>query len=293
MKRKIAGMKEIETAEVEIGDVVGEGSTSVVRSGFYRGERIALKQYNDATTLRKDVHILKQCQHDNIVNIHGVIIDGSETKVVMEFIPSNLSELIHEGARGGRNQDELNRASKLRILVGAGKGLRFLHSQGVVHSDIKPQNILVTSEMVAKISDFSGSQSMCITNSLLGRFHITLRYAAPELLRGNVRSTQESDCYSFGVVMWECSTHEVPWDGQDSVSQHGLRRVSKVECKFAEMRDLMSHCMNVNPQTRYSCEQIVGVLERLSEVRCTLMCVCVIIIFHVVCNDCCELICFR
>lgn len=154
--------------------------------------------------------------HPNIVNIYDVGVDENESKdihyIVMEYINGkNLKEILKE--KGAFNlEDTINYSLQIA------EALDNAHRNGIVHRDIKPQNIMVTDEKRIKVTDFGiaravTSSTMTTTSSALGSVH----YFSPEQARGGY-TDEKSDIYSLGIVMYEMITGKLPYDGDSAIS---------------------------------------------------------------------------
>jgi len=184
------------------------------------GRRVAVKVL--AENLGKDQAFIKRFQaeaeaaaklsHPNIVSVYDVGQDGDRHYIVLELINGrNLKDIILD--RGPLPVDQA-----VSVGVQVLDGLTYAHAHGLIHRDIKPQNILVTREGVAKLADFGiakavDSSSATQTAVVLGSAH----YLSPEQARGDPVSTQ-SDLYSMGVVLYEMCTGTVPFDGSNLLS---------------------------------------------------------------------------
>lgn len=184
------------------------------------GRRVAVKLLAD--NLLRDSEFVKRFQreaeaaanltHANIVSVYDVGEDGGRHYIVMELVNGrNLKDMILD--RGA-----LPLAQTITIGAQVLDGLAYAHEHGLVHRDIKPQNILVTREGVAKLADFGiakavDNSSATQTAVVLGSAH----YISPEQASGEQVSRQ-SDLYSVGVVLYEMSTGSVPFEGSNLLS---------------------------------------------------------------------------
>jgi predicted Ser/Thr protein kinase len=212
---KIAGRYELE-------ELVGHGGmSSVYRARDSLLERnVALKvlheQYNAdedfVERFKREARSVAQLQHPNIVTV----IDRGEADgrqyIVFEYIDGeNLKELV---VRKGR----LDIREALEIAVEVARGLAFAHGQGLVHRDVKPQNVLLNGDGRAKVTDFGIARSVDVegmteTGTVLG----TSNYIAPEQASGQPVDAQ-TDVYALGVVLYELLAGEVPFPGETFVA---------------------------------------------------------------------------
>ncbi len=146
--------------------------------------------------------------HPNVVEIFDVGNDGNSQYIVMEYVEGvTAKELIHR--RGA-----LDVAEAVDFMYQLAMGLATAHKQGIIHRDIKPQNILVKGDGTLKITDFGIAQSedalqLTKTDSVIGSIH----YLAPELVRGEGASVQ-SDIYALGIIFYELLTGDIPFSGE-------------------------------------------------------------------------------
>ena len=150
--------------------------------------------------------------HPNIVNIYDVGTDGIDHYIVMEYVPSNtLKDKIRE-------EGPLNILTAVNIACDIANGLCHAHSNNIVHCDIKPHNILMTSDGHAKIADFGIARAVTeSTMTYSGNVVGSVRYFSPEQAQGGA-ITPKSDIYSLGIVMYEMLTNRLPFNGDNVVT---------------------------------------------------------------------------
>ncbi len=152
--------------------------------------------------------------HENIVNLLDVGIDGDMRYIVMEYVDGRtLKEMI-------RDEGKIHPDVAIRMTIRILAAVDHAHRNGIVHRDIKPQNILVDRNGVVKVADFgiarlktSQTTRLNADGSALGSVH----YLSPEQASGEV-ADEQSDLYSVGVVMYEMLTGHVPFDGDTAIS---------------------------------------------------------------------------
>lgn len=148
----------------------------------------------------------------NIVSIYDVGEDGDMHYIVMEYIKGKtLKQYIQEFS-------PLSAARSVHIMKQLTSAIAHAHENGIIHRDIKPQNILMDEEGNVKITDFGiatslGATSFTQTNSVIGTVH----YLSPEQARGGI-ATMKSDIYALGIVLYELLTGELPFSGESAVS---------------------------------------------------------------------------
>lgn len=153
-----------------------------------------------------------QLLHHNIVEVYDVNEEDNQQYIVMEYVDgTDLKNYIHDNS-------PISLELSVNIMSQILSGINVAHRHGIIHRDIKPQNILITKDNEVKITDFGiaialTDTSITQTNTLLGSVH----YLSPEQARGN-SATTKSDIYALGVVLYELITGEVPFNGESAVS---------------------------------------------------------------------------
>jgi serine/threonine protein kinase len=206
----------------EVDRLIGEGGMARVYIGRDRrlNRRVAIKiprpQYiDDADFLNRFRHealAAASLAHPAIVDVYDVGQEGSIHYIVMEYVDGfNLKALLNREA-----PLTVDRAVKLAIQVAL--GLHAAHRAGLVHRDIKPQNIIVTADGHARITDFGvakGRLSTAFTET--GVAFGTVDYLSPEQAQG-IAATAQSDLYSLGVVLFEMLSGRLPFSGDTAVA---------------------------------------------------------------------------
>lgn len=178
--------------------------------------------------------------HPNIVEVYDVGDYKGHHYIVMEYVPGKtLKQIIRE--RGPLMNEE--GIDIMKQLVSA---IAEAHSRGIIHRDIKPQNIIVKSDGSIKILDFGiatakGSMQLTQANNVMGSVH----YLAPELAKGAQASVQ-SDVYALGIVMFEVFAGDVPFKADQAV-----------QIALMHMRDPLPSLRTINPMVPQSVENIV------------------------------------
>jgi len=198
---------------------LGEGGMASVFAATDErlGRRVAVKILAD--NLVTDPQFVKRFQqeaesaarlsHPNIVSVYDVGEDGSRRYIVMELVNGrNLKDILEE--RGA-----LSAGRALSIAGQVLDGLEYAHQHGLIHRDIKPQNILLTRDGSAKLADFGIAKAVDVSSAtqtavVLGSAH----YLSPEQARGEP-VTPAADVYSMGVVIYEMCTGHLPFQGSN------------------------------------------------------------------------------
>ena len=152
-----------------------------------------------------------QLSHPNIVSVYDVSRGGDMEYIVMELIDGITLKQYME------KRGQLNWRESLHLITQIMRGLSHAHSRGIIHRDIKPQNIMVLRDGSVKVADFGiaclADSAQTLTQEALGSVH----YISPEQARGD-RPDARSDIYSSGVVLYEMLTGRLPFEGESAVS---------------------------------------------------------------------------
>ena len=180
----------------------------VLKEQYAEDEEFLKKFNNEAQSAAKLNHV-------NIVNVYDIGEDLLEGKkiyyIVMEYVEGQtLKDLIDE-------EGKLSNHDIIDYSVQIAQALKSAHASGIIHRDIKPQNILIDKFGLAKVTDFgiarvSSNATITYTSSILGTVH----YISPEQAKGKIVD-EKSDLYSLGAVMYEMATGRVPFDADNSV----------------------------------------------------------------------------
>jgi len=187
-------------------DKIKDGSVGVVWRGVnsqkktFALKQIALKNANDSSKMRafeKEANLTKKLSHPNIIRVYDYVDQKPQPFFVMEFFESeNLKyAMAHVPERVVKKE--------FQILMGVADALAYVHAQGIVHKDIKPENVLINGRSEVRLIDFSLAQTKWDRLLQFGKkIEGTPLYMAPEQIRGE-RCDARSDMYSFGVMMYE------------------------------------------------------------------------------------------
>jgi eukaryotic-like serine/threonine-protein kinase len=229
----------------------GSGGMAVIYKAIDQalGRTVAVKILRPSLTndpaflarFRNEARSVANLQHPNIVTVHDVGSDGATHYIVMEFIEGqDLKKVIK--ATGALPVD---RALNLAIQICNGIG--FAHRAGLVHADVKPQNILVTRDDMVKVTDFGIAQAL--SDSQPGERQTVVwgspHYFAPEQARGD-KPSPAADVYSIGIVMFEMFTGRLPYMG-----------TNQQELALAHIRDRIPMVSEINPSVPDNLVQIV------------------------------------
>ena len=201
---------------------IGMGGMAIVyravdlRTGHNVAVKVLRPEYNEdrefISRFQREAEAASKMTHHNIVNLLDVGMDGENRYLVMEYVQGKtLKAVIQER---GKLSAPLACQIAIRIL----SALEHAHRNGIVHRDIKPQNILVHEDGHIKVADFgiariADSATLTHGDNVMGSVH----YFSPEQARGE-GATAASDIYSTGIVLYEMLTGRVPFDGDNPVA---------------------------------------------------------------------------
>ena len=208
----------------------------------YVAIKVLKKQYkedeNFVRKFRSEAQAAAGLIHPNIVNVYDVGEDRGLNYMVMELVEGiTLKEYIE---RKGR----LSHKETISIAIQMCSGIGAAHASGIIHRDIKPQNIIISKDGKVKVTDFGiarAASSNTISSNVMGSVH----YTSPEQARGGIVD-EKSDIYSAGITMYEMITGHVPFDGDSTVTV-ALKHLNEVIKSPAEEV----------PDIPYSLEQII------------------------------------
>jgi len=236
---------ELIAGRYELEELVGSGGmSSVYRAHDKLLERtVALKVLHEqfmrddayVERFRREARAVAQLAHPNIVTVIDRGEQGGRQFIVFEYVDGmNLKELLDQ-------EGPLDPREAIELSLQVARGLAFAHENGLVHRDVKPQNVLIDAEGRAKVTDFGIAHAldvdgMTITGTIMG----SSNYIAPEQARGEPVDEQ-SDIYSLGCVLYELLTGDVPFDGDNFVAV-AMRHVNDPVPTVGEVRrDIPAH----------------------------------------------------
>jgi len=256
-------------ADLTLTRFCAEGSDSKVWEASWGVATVAVKVLKDEPNIGKDslkcfmseVEIWRRLRHPHICAFMGTVMQDGRPAMVLEFMQGgSLHSLLH-----GKKSRPLEPAKKGCIALEVASGLAYLHSQGILHRDIKTANILLDEQQHAKVADFGISRTF---GGELTAETGTYRTMAPEVITHQQYCSQ-CDVYSFGVLLWEL-THQLtpfadftPLQAAFAVAMEQRRPDIALSKELEAYGPLIKSCWKQNPDDRPSSDKVVVECKRL------------------------------
>jgi len=218
----LSSLKHLQSGRYAILKKRGEGGKGVVYKArdTVLNRVVAIKMLKSAvlgeevySRFIREAQAVAKLNHPNIVSIYDIGKEDDKLFFVCEFVDGmSLRELMETYPEG-----KCDIQTVLKVGIDICRALQYAHSQGILHRDVKPENVLITEDGTAKLNDFGlakmlGQPSLTEEGIIVG----TVAYVAPEIALGKDADTR-SDLYSFGAVLYEMMTGRPPFLGEDSV----------------------------------------------------------------------------
>jgi len=246
------GIWEIPSDEITEYHWLGSGAQGAVFFGRWKNKDIAIKKVRHECDA--EIKHLKHLDHPNIVKFKGVCTQSSPFCLIMEFCPYGQ---LYEALRNGKEITPTLLVNWARQIA---DGMAYLHLFKIIHRDLKSPNILVSNHETLKISDF-GTWKQMSEKSAKMTFTGTVSWMAPEVIR-NDPCSEKVDIWSYGVLVWELLTGEVPYKGVDysaliwGVGNNSLRLPVPTTCPEG-FKLLLNLCWKSKANNRPSFRQVL------------------------------------
>lgn len=258
-----------------IAEIIGHGGMGQVFKGVHRmmGRECAVKvlPLHKATpeavnNFMREIRTQAQLDHPNLVRAYDAGVDGKVHYLVTEYVPGlDLRKLV-------RSQGPLTQQQAASVVLQAARGLAEAHKRGLIHRDVKPGNILVTPEGIAKVSDLglAGFIEEADRDPRAGKIVGTADYLSPEQINNPREITTVSDIYSLGCTLYYSVCGKVPYPGgtarekarrhREETPWHPRRFNPDLHEEFV---DVIADMMEKDPSRRIqTCEEVVARLEQ-------------------------------
>lgn len=261
----------IDLRKLNMGEPFAQGAFGKLYRGTYNGEDVAIKilerPENDLgraqvmeQQFQQEVMMLATLKHANIVRFIGACRKPMLWCIVTEY------------AKGGSVRQFLtkrqNRSVPLKLAVkqalDVARGMAYVHGLGLIHRDLKSDNLLIFGDRSIKIADFGVARIEVQTEGMTPETG-TYRWMAPEMIQHRPY-TQKVDVYSFGIVLWELITGMLPFQNMTAVQaafavvNKGVRPIIPNNC-LPVLSEIMTRCWDANPDVRPPFTEVVRMLE--------------------------------
>ena len=290
-KFRLSKMSEIEYSEDKL---LGEGHFGKVYQGKATKhgvtKEIAVKvlkktpsELGEQKAFIRESELAKTLYSSSIMNVLYSYMGCDKWLLVTERAKISLTKAIENEAKGTpcsweRSDGEIvawNLTKKLRVIAGIAFGLAYLHKMGIIHCNLKPDNILLDENMHPHIADFGLSKMLPDTKDAIRDF-VTMTgdmgtplYMAPEIMNGEKYNCQ-ADVFSFGMILYELMTGHAPWQGCEppirKIHELSMRVTSgqrpEIPAHIPEnIKELIESCWDPSPEARPTMEEICETLS--------------------------------
>uniref|UniRef100_A0A8C5GU55 Uncharacterized protein n=1 Tax=Gouania willdenowi TaxID=441366 RepID=A0A8C5GU55_GOUWI len=215
--------------------------------------------------IENEAEILSVLSHRNIIQFYGAIVEAPNYGIVTDYASGgSLYDYLSSG-----QSEEMEMGQIMTWAAEIARGMHYLHSEApvkVIHRDLKSRNVVLTADRVLKICDFGASKFLFHTThmSLVGTFP----WMAPEVIQ-SLPVSETCDTFSYGVVLWEMLTREIPFKGLEGLQVAWLvveknERLTIPSSCPASFANLMRKCWATEPKERPMFKQILSTLESMS-----------------------------
>ncbi|MFC1854062.1 serine/threonine-protein kinase PknK, partial [candidate division CSSED10-310 bacterium] len=287
MNFELGSLKTLADGQYVIEKQISKGGMGIIIKGFDQSRKkpVAIKLLLGEVTHGENIHrfrreyqTLKMFNHPNIVTVYDFIEMSNYCLYVMEFVDGkNLQEFCADFPLDGLSKGAFDdRAKKIMsCLCQVCDGLTYIHNQGVIHRDVKPSNIMITTEGQSKLMDFGlvKSREFSISLTKTGIISGTVAYMSPEQAMGKNLDIR-TDIYSLGVVLYEIFTNTLPFYDENPINllKKHVNIPPKAPCKLnplisSELNRIILKCLNKDPQLRFQVantlkECLIGVYDQ-------------------------------
>lgn len=257
-----------ELKDFDLIRTIGSGGFGTCYEAEYRGHTVALKRLNRTSKVKAASQSFKsetlpeiyQFEHGNIVRLIAASpSDAAERFVILEYIEGrNLQQTIDD------HKEDLIFARYVKFGVEISSALDYISRRDIVHLDLKPANIMVTTDGICKLTDFGCCQYTDKDPSTPTRTYLTgtFAYRAPELLKGKAVSSK-ADVFSLGICLWQLWSRETPYNGMNQhavifrVCASNLRpNFSNDKSISQDYKALITACWSGKPEERPTANEV-------------------------------------
>ncbi|KAF9970470.1 hypothetical protein BGZ73_006811 [Actinomortierella ambigua] len=239
-----------------IGQLIGSGGFGTVYHAKWGNRKVAIKKFSvsreeayHTAEIQQEIALLERLKDRYVIQFYGTTYHEGQLVLIMDYAEGGS---LH----GAIVRGQLDWPAKLGVTQGIIRGLDYIHSQKILHRDLKSGNVLLTKHLEVKLCDFGLATVKVTSVSKNTGAKGTLRWMAPELFIGRPKYSTKSDIYALGMVMWEMAAN-CPYPFRDqgneqvviSLVQSGEREVIPDETP-AEYRAWIEKCWHREPDKR-------------------------------------------
>jgi hypothetical protein len=261
---------EIDSRQLKIESKVASGSYGDLYRGVYCSQEVAIKilkpERVNADMLRdfaQEVYIMRKIRHKNVVQFMGACTRPPNLCIVTEFMArGSIYDFLH------KLKGMFKLPSLLKVAIDISKGMDYLHQNKIIHRDLKTANLLMDENEVVKVADFGVARVQAQSGVMTAETG-TYRWMAPEVIEHKPYD-HKADVFSFGVVLWELLTGELPYmyltplQAAVGVVQKGLRPTIP-KSTHPRLTELLEKCWQQDPTLRPNFSEIIVILQQLAK----------------------------
>ena len=259
-------------------ECVGGGLFTINYLCDFKGNKVNMKKFREnledikeLEEFEKEVEMLDKFRSDYIIHFIGAVSIPKKHCIVTEFPEyGSIRDMMDEST----NEEGIPHQLKVKLMLDASRGIQYLHDNGILHRNIKPENLLVVSldrnvKVNCKLTDFGSSRNVNMMKSNKTFFKILyyVAYLAPEILRKD-HYKMPADIFSFAITMYETfnwrfpypkTQFRFPWKIAEFIKYE--ERLEKTEMMTQKEYQLINQCWCQNPKDRLKSEDVVAMLE--------------------------------
>jgi len=275
---------------------IGEGTYGVVLKARHKetGQIVAIKKFKESDedeqvrkTALREVRILKQLKHDNIVNLIEVFRKKSKLHLVFEYVERTILEDLE------RNPDGMDPIETKKCLWQLLRSIDYCHAHNIIHRDIKPENLLISRNGILKLCDFGFARTLAGPGARYTDYVATRWYRGPELLTGDTQYGKPVDIWAIGCMLPEMASGAPLFPGESDIDQlfhimrcfgqlppklmdvfranplfigikipENIQQTETLEERFPtypeDQLSIMKNCLRYEPDGRCTCEELMN-----------------------------------
>jgi serine/threonine protein kinase len=249
--------------ELQFKRKIGEGSFGKVYLGDWKEQTVAIKTIESSMTEEaknqfvREIKIMSNLRNNCITQFYGACLESERACILMEYMEKgSLYDILEKNALSPEQQQQ--------IALNIARGLYYLHTQGILHRDLKSANVLVNEYWQAKLADFGLSGTKAASVETIKERSQAIQWQAPECFQRGKEYTQQSDIYSYGMILWEIVTGRRPYAKiKVNLINYILenKREEIPDTVHREYAALITACWDADPAKRPELQAIIHQLE--------------------------------